>query len=149
IKESFDDLTNAAAKHNAEEALETLRSVGVSTFVPVSVPAMTTNVSGLGVESTAFFDEYARTGRMKEARGGGRPAGRLVPGVEYLQAQRVRMMMMMQLAESTAHVDVYVVASNNNGRDTRGAGRGSEPGSAETAPRPETPRPQTPTQRHS
>jgi len=113
------------------------------------VPAMTTNVSGLGVESTAFFDEYARTGRMKEARGGGRPAGRLVPGVEYLQAQRVRMMMMTQLAEATAHVDVYVVASNNNGRDTRGAGRGSEPGAAETAPRPETPRPQTPTQRHS
>jgi Asp-tRNA(Asn)/Glu-tRNA(Gln) amidotransferase A subunit family amidase len=149
IKESFDDLTNAAAKHNAEQALDVLRSVGVSTFVPVSVPEMTTNVSGLGVESTAFFDEYARSGRMKEARGGGRPAGRLVPGVEYLQAQRVRMMMMTQLAEATAHVDVYVVASNNNGRDTRGAGRVADPGASSAAPRPETPRPQTATQRHS
>jgi Asp-tRNA(Asn)/Glu-tRNA(Gln) amidotransferase A subunit family amidase len=148
IKESFDDLTNAAARRNAEQALDTLRSIGVSTLVPVSVPAMTTNVSGLGVESAAFFDEYARSGRMKDARGGGRPAGRLIPGVEYLQAQRVRMMMMTQLAEATAHVDAYVVASNNNGRDTRGGGRGSAPG-GQTAPRPETTRPQTATQRHS
>ena len=86
---------------------------------------------------------------MKEARGGGRPAGRLVPGVEYLQAQRVRMMMMTQLAEATSHVDVYVVGSNNNGRDTRGEGRGAEPGTTPAAPRPEARRPQTATQRHS
>ncbi len=149
IKESFDDLTNPAAKHNAEQALDVLRSIGVSNFLPVAVPEMTTNVSGLGVESTAFFDEYARSGRMKEARGGGRAAGRLVPGVEYLQAQRVRMMMMTQLAEATKHVDVYVVASNNNGRDTRSAERGGAPETTAAAPRPETRRPQTATQRHS
>ncbi len=145
IKESFDELTNAAAKRNAEQALGVLRSIGVSTFVPVTVPDMPVNVGGLSVESTAFFDEYARSGRMKEARGGGRANGRLIPAVEYLQSQRVRMMMMMKLAEATAHVDVYVVASNNNGRG--GPGRGSAPGAAESAP--QTERPQTPTQRHS
>jgi Asp-tRNA(Asn)/Glu-tRNA(Gln) amidotransferase A subunit family amidase len=84
---------------------------------------------------------------MKEARGGGRPNGRLIPAVEYLQSQRVRMMMMTALAEATSHVDVYVVASNNNGMGGpggRGGGRG-----ASDAPPPEPQRPQTPTQRHS
>src|SRR5205085_6433244 len=62
------------------------------------------------------------------------------------QSQRVRMMMMTKLAEATSHVDVYVVASNNNGMGGpggRGAGRGAE------TPPPQPERPQTPTQRHS
>jgi len=146
IKESFDELTNAAAKANARQTLDTLRALGVSPLLPVSVPDMPTNLGGLGVESTVFFDEHARAGRMKEARGGGRPNGRLIPAVEYLQSQRVRMMMMMRLAEATAHVDVYLVASNNNGSGGagRGGGRGAETATAATEP----PRPQTPTQRH-
>jgi Asp-tRNA(Asn)/Glu-tRNA(Gln) amidotransferase A subunit family amidase len=147
IKESFDELTNAAAKKNAAAALDTLRSIGVSTFVPIAVPEMAMNLGGLGVESTVFFDEHARAGRMKDARGGGRPNGRLIPAVEYLQSQRVRMMMMTTLAEATANVDVYIVASNNNGMGGPG-GRGGGRGAAETPPA-EPPRPQTPAQRHS
>jgi Asp-tRNA(Asn)/Glu-tRNA(Gln) amidotransferase A subunit family amidase len=146
LRESFDELTNASARENAERALDTLRSIGVLTLVPVRVPEMPVNVGGLGVESTVFFDEHAREGRMKEARGGGRPNGRLIPAVEYLQSQRVRMMMMMALADATAHVDVYVVASNNNGVDGPG-GRGGR-GPAEGAAAGEPVRPQTPTQRH-
>ncbi len=147
IKESFDELTNAAAKQNAAAALETLRGIGVTTFVPMVVPEMPTNLGGLGVESTVFFDEHARAGRMKEARGGGRANGRLIPAVEYLQSQRVRMMMMTKLAEATSHVDVYIVASNNNGVGG-GGGRGAGRGGAEAAPA-EPARPQTPAQRHS
>jgi len=147
IKESFDELTNAAAKENAAKALDTLRSIGVATFVPVTVPDMPFNVGGIGVESTVFFDEHARAGRMKEARGGGRPNGRLIPAVEYLQSQRIRMMMMTKLAEATAHVDVYIVASNNNGM--AGGGRGGRGGAADATPPAEPPRPQTPAQRHS
>ena len=146
IQESFDELTNAAAKQNANAALDTLRSLGVTTFVPVTVPAMATNAGALGVESTVFFDEHARAGRMKDARGGGRPNGRLIPAVDYLQSQRVRMMMMTDLAKATAHVDVYIVASNNNGTGGVG-GRGEGRGGAAPAAQPE--RPQTPTQRHS
>jgi Asp-tRNA(Asn)/Glu-tRNA(Gln) amidotransferase A subunit family amidase len=146
IKESFDELTNAAARQNAEQTMDTLRSIGVTTFIPLSVPDGPVNVSGLGVESLAFFDEYARAGQMKEARGGARPSGRLVPAVEYLRQQRLRMMMMTKLAEATAGLDVYIVASNNIGSGGRGDGRGrgaATPGSTEP------PRPQTPTQRHS
>jgi Asp-tRNA(Asn)/Glu-tRNA(Gln) amidotransferase A subunit family amidase len=159
IKESFDELTNPAAKKNAEQTLETLRSIGVTRFIPLAVPDVPSGVQGLGVESLVFFDEHARAGRMKEARNGARPNGRLIPAVEYLRGQRIRMMMMMKLAEATAGLDVYVVASNNTGGgggrgDGRGGGRGG--GAAETttgepattAPA-EPPRPQTPTQRHS
>ena len=71
-------------------------------------------LGGFNVESAAYFDELARSGRMKLARGGGRQAGRLMSAVDYLQSQRVRMMMMMRLAEATKDFDVYIVASNNN-----------------------------------
>src|SRR5262249_22368843 len=73
------------------------------------------------------------------------PNGRLIPAVEYLQSQRVRMMMMMALADATSHVDVYIVASNNNGLGGPG-GRGGR-GGAETPPPSEPARPHTPTQR--
>jgi Asp-tRNA(Asn)/Glu-tRNA(Gln) amidotransferase A subunit family amidase len=147
LQDSFNELTNASAKANAAKTLETLRSLGVREFVPVTVPDVPANVSAISVESAVFFDEHARAGRMKEARNGGRPTGRLVPAVEYLQSQRVRMMMMTELRKATAHVDVYIVGSNNTG-----VGGGRPPGAPAapgTPPRPPEPqRPQTPTQRH-
>jgi len=57
------------------------------------------------------------------------------------------MMMMTKLAEATAHVDVYIVGSNNNGMGG-GGGRGAGRGAGDTPPPAEPPRPQTPTQRH-
>jgi hypothetical protein len=125
IKDSFDTLTNAAAKANTDKAVETLHALGVKELIPIEVPDFQSNVGGLGVESTVFFDEHSRAGRMKEARGGGRNGGRLIPAVEFLQGQRVRMMMMQKLAEATRHVDVYLVASNQNGvGGPPGGGRG-------------------------
>jgi Asp-tRNA(Asn)/Glu-tRNA(Gln) amidotransferase A subunit family amidase len=161
IKESFDEITNPVVKRNAEQTLDTLRSIGVSHFIPLVVPESIANLNGLGVESLVFFDEHARAGRMKEARGGARPNGRLIPAVEYLRGQRLRMMMMMKLAEATANVDVYIVASNNAGGGGRGEGRGQGRGEGRgagaatttpettTTPAAEPPRPQTPAQRHS
>jgi Asp-tRNA(Asn)/Glu-tRNA(Gln) amidotransferase A subunit family amidase len=69
-----------------------------------------------------------------------------VPAVEFLRAQRIRMMMMMKLAEATASVDVYIAASNNAGG---GGGRGADPTTTAGAAAPEPPRPRTPAQRHS
>jgi Asp-tRNA(Asn)/Glu-tRNA(Gln) amidotransferase A subunit family amidase len=139
IQDSFDEITNPAAKANAQRTLETLKAIGVREFIPVVVPAANTSVSAISVESAVFFDEHARAGRMTGTRSA-RPNGRLVPAVEWLQSQRVRMMMMMELAKATAGVDVYIVGSNNTGM----GGPTPPPG-----PRPaEPPRPQTPTQRH-
>ena len=146
IKESFDEITNATVKANAMAVLDTLRSLGVREFIPMTIPETYTNVSAISVESAAFFDEFARAGRMKETRSG-RPTGRLMSAVDFLQSQRIRMMMMMELAKATEGLDVYLVASNNN------------PG-APPPPRPEgapagpprggnNNRPQGPAQRHS
>jgi Asp-tRNA(Asn)/Glu-tRNA(Gln) amidotransferase A subunit family amidase len=141
IKESFDGLTTVTVKENAGRVLDTLRSTGVSQFVPIAVPEFTTNVSAINVESVVFFDEHARAGRMKDARNGGRPNGRLIPAVDYLRSQRVRTMMMEKLAKATANIDVYVVAANPSvGGGPPATTTASEP------PRPSTP--QSPTQRH-
>ena len=145
LQASFDELTEPAAKANAAATLDTLKALGVQEFAPVGVPDVALEMSGIGVESAAFFDEHARAGRMaKVSRGRARPAGRLTSAVDFLQSQRARMMMMEALAKATAHVDVYVVASNSIGR----GGPGGPP-----APRaPGTPRPprqpQLPGQRH-
>ncbi|MCC7180627.1 MAG: amidase [Acidobacteria bacterium] len=153
IQESFDEITHPSAKANAAKMLETLRALGVREFIPVSVPDMASNVSAISVESAVFFDQHARAGRMKGSRSA-RPTGRLVPAVDYLQSQRVRMMMMTELAKATAHVDVYLVGSNNTGvGGSGGRGPGGPGGAAGPVaggpPRPaEPPRPQTPAQRH-
>jgi Asp-tRNA(Asn)/Glu-tRNA(Gln) amidotransferase A subunit family amidase len=147
IKESFDELTNPTAKANAERMVETFKSIGITNLIPIAIPDAYANVSAITVERAAFFDQHARAGHMKEARGGAQANGRLVSAPDYLQAQRVRMMMMMKLAEATAHVDVYLVASNNSGvGGPPGGGRGGAAGAA-GGPPPE--RQQTPTQRHS
>jgi len=145
LQASFDELTEPAAKANAAATLGVLKAIGVKDLLPVQVPDFQLDVSAIGVESAAFFDEHQRAGRMaKVSRNRGRPAGRLTSAVDFIQAQRARMMMMEALARATAHVDVYVVASNSIGR----GGPGGPP-----APRaPGTPRPprqpQPPGQRH-
>ena len=145
IKESLDDLRAPEAIANTNRAMDVLKSIGVTTLVPMAVPDVPADVSAIAVEEAVFFDEHWRAGDMKLARNGGRPTGRLVPAVDYLQSQRIRMMMMMKLAEATAHVDAYIAASNNTGAPpNEGRGRGAG-GGAPAGPR----RPQTPTQRHS
>ena len=146
VKDSFDTLTNASAKANADQALATLKSLGIKDLIEVNVPDFESSVSAISVEAGAFFDEAARSGRMKGARGSfGRASNRLLPAVDYIQAQRVRMMMMTKLAEATQHVDVYLVASNSSG-----APAPPRPAGADAAPArpPQDNRPQSPTQRH-
>jgi len=143
IKESFDELTNDDAKRNAQQLLDALKSLGVATPVPLTVPAFNTNVAALGIESAAYFDHMTRSGELTGARGGNRKSAWLTPAVEYLQQQRVRMLMMMKLEEATRGMDVYLVASNNTGGTpgpTGGRGRGAgapdapgDPAAAEAA----------------
>jgi Asp-tRNA(Asn)/Glu-tRNA(Gln) amidotransferase A subunit family amidase len=154
IKESFDDITNPTVKANAAAVLDTLKKLGVTNFIPMTIPHSNTNLSAIGVESAVFFDQLQRAGRMKETRGGGRPNGRLVSAVDYLQSQRVRMMMMMDLAKATANVDVYVVAANQMAAGGRGAGApGAAGATGATGAAPGgtggSNRPQGPAQRHS
>jgi Asp-tRNA(Asn)/Glu-tRNA(Gln) amidotransferase A subunit family amidase len=148
IKESFDELTNPAVKANAQKMLDTLTSLGVSKFIPLTIPEWPYEIQAHGVESAVFFDELVRSGRIAQmtsaTRGNQMKTNRIVPAVEYLQSQRARMMMMMKLSEATAGVDVYLVASAGGG------GGGGARGAAPAAGTPATPpAPQTPAQRHS
>ena len=147
IQDSFDSITNASAKANADKMLQTFRSLGVSQFIPVNVPVFPVSTGGFNAERAAYFDEHARAGRMKGTRGGGSGANaRLIPAPEYLQQQRARMMMMMELAKATAHVDVYLVGSNSTGVGGPPRRAGEAAPAPPPAPRPE--REQSPTQRH-
>jgi Asp-tRNA(Asn)/Glu-tRNA(Gln) amidotransferase A subunit family amidase len=147
IRDSFDTITNATAKANADKMLAALRSIGVTNFIPVEVPVFPVATGGFNAERAAYFDAHARAGRMKGTRGGGSGANaRLIPAPEYLQQQRARMMMMMELAKATSHVDVYIVGSNNTGSGGPPARREGEPAPPPPPRRPD--REQPPTQRH-
>jgi Asp-tRNA(Asn)/Glu-tRNA(Gln) amidotransferase A subunit family amidase len=146
IKDSFDVLTNATAKANADKSLAVLKQLGITNLIEVNIPEMETGVSAINVEAGAFFDESARSGRMKVARGSfDDQSNRLLTAVDYIQAQRVRMMMMQKLEEATRHVDVYVVASNSNGVAAPRPPAGAGGGGGGRGPQG----PQSPTQRHS
>ena len=148
IKDSVDTLTNATAKANFEKSMAVMKQIGITNLIEVNIPEMETNVSAINVEAGAFFDEAARSGRMKVARGSfGNQSNRLMTAVDYIQAQRVRMMMMQKLEEATRHVDCYIVASNSNGV---GGPPPRPAGAAADAPRRQFNNgPQSPTQRHS
>jgi Asp-tRNA(Asn)/Glu-tRNA(Gln) amidotransferase A subunit family amidase len=131
LKDAFDETRDPAAKKLDDATLAQMQALGVK-LIPLTTPDWTLDVSSYSVESAVFFDELIRTGRDKQltnpSRGNGWRGARLIPAVEYLQAQRARSMMMMKLAEATADVDVYLAPANNGGggggRGAGGRGRG-------------------------
>jgi len=86
-------------------------------LVPLAVPEFPTDVLRLSVESAVFHDGLLRSGRYKEmtnkSRGERMRSARLIPAVEYLQSQRMRSLMMLELAKATAAVDVYLTPSTH------------------------------------
>ena len=124
LKDAFDENANPVTKKYDEAAIAEIQKLGVK-LVEVKVPEATADASSFGVESAVFFDELVRTGRDKQMTNPGRASSfrtsRLIPAVEYLQAQRARAMMMAKLAEATAEVDVYLVPANTGGGGGRGA----------------------------
>lgn len=98
-------------------ALEALKGLGV-TPVPLELPAALP-VDALriilNVEAATAFDELTRSGRddqlvrqVKQAWPNVFRQARLIPAVEYLQANRVRTMLMAAWEQALAQVDVLV-----------------------------------------
>ncbi len=119
LKDAFDaDSGEGAAtgKANDRATLEKLRELGVD-LIPIALPehAGMNALTMLLVDEAAVFDELTRSGRdellIKDRR---EPEAmlirnsRLVPGVEYLQMNRVRMILMENMARTMADIDVYV-----------------------------------------
>jgi Asp-tRNA(Asn)/Glu-tRNA(Gln) amidotransferase A subunit family amidase len=137
LQEAFDETRDVVTKRNNEKALARVESLGVK-LVPVKVPEWTVDVSSYPVESAVFFDELIRSGGDKKmtvpSRGNGFRTARTIPAVEYLQSQRARSMMMAQLAEATAGVDVYFTPALGGPGGGRGPGRGGRGPAPAAAP---------------
>ncbi|MAF10871.1 amidase [Candidatus Poribacteria bacterium] len=99
-----------------QTALQHLRSLGVD-LRPMDLPEMDVAPLSviLNVEAAAAFDELTRTDaddRMVRQTEHAWPNifryTRLVPAVEYVQATRLRTLVMRQMAETMADLDAYV-----------------------------------------
>jgi Asp-tRNA(Asn)/Glu-tRNA(Gln) amidotransferase A subunit family amidase len=123
-------------KRNDAAALEAIRGLGI-TPQPFRLPEMPLRLMRgiFGVESAAAFDEFIRDRHDSEltdkTRGNGMRRDRFTPAVEYLQAQRIRSLIMRQLAQATSQFDVCL-APYVNPR----AGRPPASGATPTPPDP-------------
>jgi len=114
LKESFErDKRNKEFNQNS---LDVLRSLGVE-LIPVKLPEFPVRTLNfiLSTEASAAFDELTRSNRddllvsqssvswpntVRQAR--------FVPAVEYIQANRARVLLMQKMAETMKDIDVIV-----------------------------------------
>jgi Asp-tRNA(Asn)/Glu-tRNA(Gln) amidotransferase A subunit family amidase len=103
--------------------LEVLESLGAQ-LVPIELPDIPASAIRfiLSVEAAAAFDEITRSGRdtmmvrqIKNAWPNVFRTSRFVPAVEYVQANRIRTLLMKQMEEAISGVDVYVSPSFEGG----------------------------------
>ncbi len=97
-------------------ALEQLRRLGINLIeveLPTDLPVNSLMI--VRVEAAAAFDSIARDGAMEklvEQGATGWPNfvryGRLIPAYQYIQANRIRTLLMQRLDEIFARVDVFV-----------------------------------------
>ena len=126
LEEAFDSEprgeNGAATRTNDLATLETLRQLGAD-LVPIRLPehAGMNALTMLLAEEAAVFDELTRSGRDELLiKDRDEPEAmlirntRLVPAVEYLQMNRVRMLLMEGMAEALRDIDVYVAPSGGS-----------------------------------
>jgi Asp-tRNA(Asn)/Glu-tRNA(Gln) amidotransferase A subunit family amidase len=103
-------------------ALEALRSLGLQ-LVPIELPDLPVNALSfiLTVEAAAAFDELTRSGKDdllarqdKDAWPNLFRTARLIPAVEYVQANRVRTLLQRQTERAIAGLDGWVAPSFGN-----------------------------------
>jgi Asp-tRNA(Asn)/Glu-tRNA(Gln) amidotransferase A subunit family amidase len=101
---------------NSMAALDKLRSLGAK-LVPIELPNLPDGAIEfvLEVEAASEFDDLTRSGRddlMKRQTRGSWPtifrAARFVPAVEYIQANRIRYVLIQETARVLKDIDVFV-----------------------------------------
>ena len=134
-----------------ERAFAELKAMGI-TLEPFELPKMPSSVMGgiLGAESATAFAAHLRSGRLEKLtnrqRSNGMRSSHLTPAVEYLQAQRVRAIVMRQFADTVSKFDVYLAPATGGGGG--GAGRGGRGGNETPAATPPPPQPPSATRDH-
>lgn len=110
------DTTNKA---NNEAVLARLRELGAK-LTPIELPDYPINDLSfiLSAEAAAAFDELTRSGKddllvrqIKNAWPNSFRASRFIPAVEYIQANRVRYLVIQAMAKLMENIDVYVTPS--------------------------------------
>ena len=152
LQSAFEEANREADwRRNDQQALESLRAMGITLeafdFSTVSSPLVGGSGGILGAESAASFDEFLRSGRTSQLtnkqRANGFRQNRLIPAVEYLQAQRARALLMRQFAEVVGRFDVYVAPY----MAVRG-GRGGDAAAPDTPPTPPPSQPPSAIRQH-
>ena len=117
VKAAFDQ--NYPTKINDLATLEVLRKLGVE-LVPIELPAIAPGALRfvLTAEGAAAFDDLTRSGRDGQMVLQNRSAwpntfrsSRFIPAVEYLQAQRVRSLLIEQMDTQLKGLDAYLAPS--------------------------------------
>ena len=121
VKSAFDaPLERHATKPFDDAVLATLRGLGID-LVPVEIPDLNYNAMRiiLTAEAGAAFDELTRSGRVRELaqqNAGAWPntfrTARLIPAVDYVNANRVRTLAIQQWDTLMQSVDVIVAPTN-------------------------------------
>jgi Asp-tRNA(Asn)/Glu-tRNA(Gln) amidotransferase A subunit family amidase len=108
-----------ASRKNDEAVLETLRSLGAE-LIPFELPEFPVDSLSfiLNAEAAAAFDELTRSGKddllvrqVRRAWPNSFRQARLIPAVEYIQANRLRTLLMQAMAQKMKDFDVYVTPS--------------------------------------
>ncbi|MHC4169960.1 MAG: amidase family protein, partial [Planctomycetota bacterium] len=106
-------------KANDKATLNVLRGFGLK-LIPIELPDYPIDTMGLilSVEAAAAFDELTRSGKdellvrqIKNAWPNRFREARTVPAVEYIQANRLRTLVMNAMQEKLAGIDAYVCPS--------------------------------------
>lgn len=107
------------SKKNDQETLEVLRTLGIE-LIPFELPDFPARAISfvLGTEAAAAFDELTRSGKddllVRQGRGAWPNTfrqARFIPAVEYIQANRLRTLLMQKMAEQMSEIDVFVTPS--------------------------------------
>jgi len=120
IKSDFEQQRkDGESKANDKETLKALRHLGLE-LIPIELPDYPVDAIGfiLSVEAAAAFDELTRSGRdellvrqIQNAWPNRFREARLVPAVEYIQANRLRTLVIKAMHELMSDIDVYVAPS--------------------------------------
>lgn len=117
LKDAFEHDPDVKAQY--DQALDVLRSLAID-LIPVSLPDYPIEAISflLSAEAAASFDELTRSNRddmlarqVKDAWPNVFRQSRLIPAVEYIQANRVRTLLKQAMADLMARIDVYVAPS--------------------------------------
>jgi Asp-tRNA(Asn)/Glu-tRNA(Gln) amidotransferase A subunit family amidase len=117
VKQEFDSAQ--VNRRNDSTSLATLRAMGVK-LVPIDLPAYPIEDLAiiLNAEAAAAFDDLTRSGKddllvrqIKNAWPNVFRASRFIPAVEYLQANRVRTLVIEKMDSLMRRIDLFVAPS--------------------------------------